>query len=545
MNPKFMKKVSIVLCVICNILNAVNLSAQENLYKIVSPSGQIIKYVEYDNCYNYSHGLAPVQSGVSWGYIDAEGNPAIPKGKPFYFDAAEEFGKYGLALVWAKGQYRFINTSGNNAFSMEFEEAYGFGEENTAVVKHNGQYGLIDLKGNFAIPAKYEGINRYGNLAVIYNGEKFALFHTNGQALTDFIYDNIGLQEGLMFENRIPVRQNNRWGFTDEGGKLVIPLQYEEVSRFSEGLAGFRENSRSGYLDKEGKLIIPPAYENTDLFSEGLALVSKDNLWGYIGKKGEVVIPLAYSYAGRFNEGVAYVSRGDNNFYIDKTGRQVEEPSLRHTNLETPKLSITAVEEKTNVSLNYPDLQLRVDKFWEANNGSATSGKIYDLRNNQLIGDGVTFERGKIIGGKFYTNGRTLDINRSEGILLADLQKVIAAEAAKPVAKPQPQTVISKEENEEMIKRYTELGDLFDKATLDYDKYYLIALEFDLEASNETERKENLYRKIKPFQETVDKIVEKTSYLLANDTRMKPETRKALTDAIPKYQAMVDKLRSL
>lgn len=541
MGKKFITK-TLFLCVLNNFGLMPHLSAQENLYEIVSTTGQTVKYVEYDNVYEYAQGLAAVRLDNHWGYIDAAGNVVIPKDKSFYFDAAESFGKNGLALVWVNGKYKFINISGSDAIPMQFDEAYSFDEQKTTVVKVNDKWGLIDLKGNFLIPAKYEGINRYENLATVYNGEKFALFHTNGQALTDFVYDNMGLQEGLMFENRIAVRQNNSWGFIDGTGKLVIPLEYEEVGRFSEGLVGFTENNKGGYLDKEGKIVVSSIYENIDLFSEGLAAVQKDNMWGYIGKKGEVIIPIMYSSANRFEKGVAYVSKGENSFYIDKTGKQVAEPTFSQTN-EVPSLSLKAVEEKRNVSLNYPELQLKVDKFWEANSGLATNGKIYDLKNNELIGEEVIFDKGKIIKGTFYAQGRKLIIANEGGILLADLQKVIAAEASKPVNPPKP--LSKQEENERFIKLYEELSALYDKATNEYNTYYQKALEFDLDASNETERKANLYKKIQPFQEIIEAITERANYLLKNDPQMMPETRRVMTESIPKYQAMLDKLRSL
>lgn len=532
-------------CVLYGTLASTHLGAQENLYRIVSPSGQTVKFVEYDNAYDFAHGLAPVKLGDFWGYIDAEGTPAIPRDKPFYFDAAEEFGKHGLALVWAKGRYKFINTAGEDAIPQQFEEAYGFGEYKAAVVKVNYKWGLIDLKGNFLIPPKYEGINSYENLATVYDGEKFALFDINGNALTPFIYENIGIQQGLMFEDRIPVRQNNRWGFIDGKGKSVIPLQYEEVGRFSEGLVGYIENNKAGYLDQNGKVIVAPVYASADQFSEGLASVMQDNLWGYIDKKGALVIPFVYAGAGRFTEGKAYVVKGDNYFYIDKTGKRLAEPAVSQTSAETPKLSLKAVDEKMNVSLTYPSLGIRVDKFWEAYGGTATNGKVYDLQTNRLIGEEVVFDKGKITKGKFYAEGRTLSLSNSAGILLADLGKTIAEEAAKLQTATPAQATPSKDENEKFIALYTELNALYLRADDEYMTYYFKAVEFDMDASNDAERKANLYKKIKPYQDIIEAIVDKTQYLLKNDPYMLPKTREVLSASIPKYQAKLDKLRSL
>lgn len=78
------------------------------------------------------------------------------------------------------------------------------------------------------------------------------------------------------------------------------------VSPFNEELAAVCKNEKWGYVNTKGELIIPCIYEYANDFSEGLACVSKDGKEGFINKNGEIVIPLKFENCGVFSEGLAY-----------------------------------------------------------------------------------------------------------------------------------------------------------------------------------------------------------------------------------------------
>lgn len=55
---------------------------------------------------------------------------------------------------------------------------------------------------------------------------------------------------------------------------------YDEVGCLSEGLAIVRQNDKYGFVDKVGQVVIPLMYDDVRPYSEGLAGVQKDNKWG-------------------------------------------------------------------------------------------------------------------------------------------------------------------------------------------------------------------------------------------------------------------------
>jgi hypothetical protein len=93
------------------------------------------------------------------------------------------------------------------------------------------------------------------------------------------------------------VKEHGRSGFIDHTGQIVIPLCFDAVGEFSEGLARFERDGRWGYINQAGNIVIPPTFPWAEEFHEGLAhvqvtgtVLGYDGRWGYINQTGEIVI---------------------------------------------------------------------------------------------------------------------------------------------------------------------------------------------------------------------------------------------------------------
>ena len=106
-------------------------------------------------------------------------------------------------------------------------------------------------------------------------------------------------------QNLFPVEKDGKWGFIDNTGKLVIPLEFESAREFHEGLALVAKGKQKSFIDTSGRVVIKPQFDLVDDFSEGLAavnigqtrianigLIGKPGKWGYIDKTGKLAIPL-------------------------------------------------------------------------------------------------------------------------------------------------------------------------------------------------------------------------------------------------------------
>ena len=61
--------------------------------------------------------------------------------------------------------------------------------------------------------------------------------------------------------NRFPVIINNKWGFIDKTGKIVIRPKYDYVEHFHENIALVANNKGFGFIDLSGNEIIPCKYQ--------------------------------------------------------------------------------------------------------------------------------------------------------------------------------------------------------------------------------------------------------------------------------------------
>jgi hypothetical protein len=91
---------------------------------------------------------------------------------------------------------------------------------------------------------------------------------------------------------------------------------------FNEGLIIVsNSNDKIGLLNTKGKLVVPMEYDRITGFSDGLTSVSKDGKWGYMDKNDKVIIPLKYNDATPFENGLAIVILDEKSYLIDKTGK--------------------------------------------------------------------------------------------------------------------------------------------------------------------------------------------------------------------------------
>ncbi len=124
-----------------------------------------------------------------------------------------------------------------------------------------------------------------------------------------------------------PVSKFGKYGFIDKNGILpVIKPQYDAAHFFSEGLARVKNNTKYGYINDGGKLVIPCIYDDAHDFSEGLSAIKIDGKYGYINKAGEIIVKPNYEFADQFSCGLARVKHKGLYGFIDKLGNFIIKP---------------------------------------------------------------------------------------------------------------------------------------------------------------------------------------------------------------------------
>lgn len=197
----------------------------------------------------------------------------------------------------------------------------------------NGKFGYMDLKGTIVIPPQFdEALPFSEGLAAVRVGEKWGFIDGSGKSVIAPQFNLVleGFVDGLarVYLSDYQVR------FIDKAGNVVIQPQSNDVTAFSEGLAGIKLNEKWGYMDKTGAIVIPPQFQAVKTFSDGLAPVRLQYAWGFIDRTGKVVIEPQFQNAEPFSDGLAavetqVVDAPDKWGYIDQTGKVVIPPQFQ------------------------------------------------------------------------------------------------------------------------------------------------------------------------------------------------------------------------
>jgi len=120
------------------------------------------------------------------------------------------------------------------------------------------------------------------------------------------------------------VTVNNRTGYIDSSGTLVLPAIYSCGGEFSEGLAPVRLKGRYGYIDQMGNWVIQPQYDWASSFSDGMALVNQQGKPHYIDYIGQAPFPCDYTSLYSFQHSIAIVRSPSGKYgLIDRNGRSI------------------------------------------------------------------------------------------------------------------------------------------------------------------------------------------------------------------------------
>lgn len=135
------------------------------------------------------------------------------------------------------------------------------------------------------------------------------------------------------YEGRAAIARSNQWGFIDESGKVVIPLKYSQVGRFSQGSAWVCTGAASarlcGFIDPDGKDLTPLRYVETWPARAGVMFGKYVDGLHALNPHGEILAILPVDCdPGTFGEGYL-ACKTDSGFIIrDLDGRTIDTPPL-------------------------------------------------------------------------------------------------------------------------------------------------------------------------------------------------------------------------
>lgn len=161
-------------------------------------------------------------------------------------------------------------------------------------------------------------MNFYEGLAAVWhNNGKWGFVNEKGKLVIPIEFDGVdSFDDGVC-----RVVNNNLYGLIDKKGKFIVPYKYKFIGFCLEGCLSVRDatTGKEGFIDKIGKIVVPLKYDAVDRFFDGLAWVYKKNIGcGYVNATGKEVIPLQYDYGWAFERGVTSVKKNNKWAFINK-----------------------------------------------------------------------------------------------------------------------------------------------------------------------------------------------------------------------------------
>jgi hypothetical protein len=232
---------------------------------------------------------SPNLTDYNWGYIDKTGNTVIAPA----FSWAGDFSE-GVARVQSNGEYKHkgvIDKTGQWLFSTESVAVYPNGDfkDGFAPAKIGNEFGLIDKNGNTlkTVPGSNDP-----HMASDYSPIGADAFQEGLYPLFDITIQNP--EDGFFAQ-----------GFIDSNGNFAVPAQTEwKITQgFSDGMCcvftgeGYTSmDNKYGYIDKTGEVVIPIQYCKANMFNFGYAIVGTGDQFSasykIIDKTGSTVIEL-------------------------------------------------------------------------------------------------------------------------------------------------------------------------------------------------------------------------------------------------------------
>ncbi len=275
----------------------------------IDESGEVAIQFCFYYASEFSEGLSAVIlfRGGKWGYADTSGKVVIEP----QFDNAASFSD-GLARVSKNGADYYITKDGKTAFTTSLR-LLGF-RDGLSPAEFNGKWGFVDRNGELVVPFGFQTANPFyeGLSAVTQKGLIGYIDKSGNWVIRPRFSRMLGLTDPLFLPNfsegLAVYRDNQKYGFIDDTGKVRIPAAFERAESFSDGFALIRSAGKVGYLDKNGQLAIAPIFDGGSKFSEGMASVLIGHAWGYIDETGKLSIGPQYNSAEPFKNGLARVS---------------------------------------------------------------------------------------------------------------------------------------------------------------------------------------------------------------------------------------------
>jgi hypothetical protein len=262
-----------------------NASTGEYENGIIKNNRQILPAIFKADHYNeYTTSSRILGIGSKYGVYDLENEKWII---PIEFDRMSALNSTAY-IVSKGGFYGVLDQSNKYLVPLEWSDIQKIREmDNYAIVSKNSNKGILNVTDN-----KLTAPCVYSEVVTIINSTDFKVKKNNA-------YNIINVDGKPRFKNwyqelYIPsnkrknyiVKLNDRMGIVDDSEKIILPIEYQDISQnvFNDGsFLAKNKNGKYGCVSLDGKITLPFEYDDlTAIIRENLKLAVKGDKYGLI-----------------------------------------------------------------------------------------------------------------------------------------------------------------------------------------------------------------------------------------------------------------------
>lgn len=314
----------------------------------INKEGKLVVRPVYDAAGAFSEGLAAVNHNGLWGFIDHSGKQVIKplyrsawafhekKARVLPFDQPEQYidvhghalksdgwiasddFSNGRARVKVGDTYGYIDSTGLMVIQPIYTRGWNF-KRGLCIVEYQEKLGVIDLKGIYVLPPEFDFIKIAGgqqDVILCHKGNVSTAYDFKGSELARLTDCKMVDSDGHLISIR---NKESMYLFDLKNQVSILQSRYSNIIYLEDSF--WAGKSLEGYLllDAEGHPLSSIAYQQINKFSHGLAAFSKSEFWGYLDEKGVEKISDVFGLAWDYKEGLARAAFKDGIAYIDES----------------------------------------------------------------------------------------------------------------------------------------------------------------------------------------------------------------------------------
>ena len=278
----------------------------------------------YTEFYRSPNGYFTFFDGRNWTYADSEGNKLsdvnyllispISSNDEGLFVTSE----VGPRIVDSENIVQYLL---NNQDIEKSVKLLAYGEQRIPVLSDNGKWKYYNCDKNTYEQNEYDAVSSFQNgIAFVRENEKWICINTANEKVSETAFEDIKLFSNgeFMSDDIFVASQNGNYGLYNDKLNNICNFDATDADLYLGDLIAFKnKDNKWGFINEKGNVVIEPQYVKAKSFSNGLAAVYNGKYWGFIDKSNQLVIEYQYLDADYFTEdGVCMVSSDKGQYNI-------------------------------------------------------------------------------------------------------------------------------------------------------------------------------------------------------------------------------------